>query len=124
MQKFGYEASGRSGDQDFSKAIARFQKFFHLKVTGQLDAETGEEMSKSRCGNADMVDDTGEKVQSFRTGSRWRRTSLTYRFLSNSRDVSEATMKATFTRAFKYWSDVTPLTFREVLSGRSDFTIL
>ena len=104
--------------------IVRFQKYFHLKMTGKLDTETREEMSKPRCGNAEKLESDGSRAQAFRTGSKWRRTSLTYRFLSNSGDMSEATMKATFRSAFKFWSDETPLTFREVLSGRSDFTIL
>lgn len=122
LQKFGYAAKGRSGN-DFSAAVVRFQSYFHLNVTGKLDTETREEMSKPRCGNADEFEGTGRTVQAFRTGSKWRRTSLTYRFLSNSLDMSEAAMKATFRRAFKFWSDVTPLTFREVLSAGSDFTI-
>ena len=81
-------------------------------------------MSKPRCGNADEIDGTGRTAQSFKTGSKWRKTSLTYRFLRNSGDMSVALMKATFKKAFKYWSDVTPLRFREVLSGRSDFTVM
>ncbi|XP_028393669.1 stromelysin-2-like [Dendronephthya gigantea] len=124
MQKFGYADPGRSGNRDFSKAIARFQRFFHLKVTGKMDEETDKEMEKPRCGNSDEVDDTGRRAIAFRTGSKWRKTRLTYRFLRNSGDVSVATMKATFVRAFRFWSNVTPLRFSEVTSGRSDFTIV
>ncbi|CAB4027998.1 50 kDa hatching enzyme-like [Paramuricea clavata] len=124
MAKFGYADPGRSGSGDFNKAIRRFQKYFHLKMTGQLDAETQTEMLKPRCGNPDEVDDTGRSgPQAFTTGSKWSKTSLTYRFLRDSEDVSSSVMKATFTKAFAYWSAVTPLRFREVTSGRSDFTI-
>ena len=81
-------------------------------------------MLKPRCGNTDDVDKNGRRVQKFRTGSKWRKTSLTYRFLRNSEDVSATIMRSTFRRAFAFWSAVTPLRFNEVRSGRSDFTIM
>lgn len=124
MKKFGYAHPGIPRKGDFNQAIARFQTFFHLKVNGKLDEETEKEMEKPRCGNSDDVDDRKRSVKAFRTGPKWRKTSLTYRFLRNSQDVSQATMKETFVRAFKFWSDVTPLRFNEVTTGRSDFTIL
>ncbi len=93
-------------------------------MTGRLDGATKKEMLKPRCGNADDVDDTGRSVQQFRTGSKWRKTKLTYRFVRRSQDVTESTMKETFRRAFAYWSEVTPLRFTEVTTGRSDFTIM
>ena len=106
--------------QDMSQAIKRFQKFFHLKVTGKLDIETQNEMLKPRCGDPDEANG----AQSFRTfRTKWSKTSLTYRFFEKSQDVSERVMRATFVRAFKFWSDVTPLRFREVRSGSSDITI-
>ncbi len=91
-------------------------------MTGKLDAATKKEMLEPRCGNVDDVDDTGRSVQQFTTRSKWGKTRLTYRFLSSSQDVSESTMKATFRRAFGYWSAVTPLRFTEV-RGSSDITI-
>ena len=125
MEKFGYANPGRSGSEDFNTAIARFQKYFHLEVTGRLDEETKTEMLKPRCGNPDEVDDTGRSgAQAFRTGSKWRKTRLTYRFLRDSEDMTRSVMKATFRKAFAYWSAVTPLRFREVTSGSSDFTIM
>jgi hypothetical protein len=123
LQAFGYADPGRSGNGNFSKAIARFQTFFNIKVTGKLDAATKAEMSKPRCGNGDEVDQTGRSASAYRTASKWRKTRLTYRFLSFSQDVSLPKMRATFQRAFRYWSDVTPLQFREVTRGGSDFTI-
>lgn len=125
MAKFGYADPGRSGSGDFNTAITRFQKYFHLNMTGRLDEETKTEMLKPRCGNPDEVDDTGRSgAQAFRTGSKWRKTRLTYRFLRDSEDMTRSVMKATFRKAFAYWSAVTPLRFREVTSGSSDFTIM
>ena len=113
-------SSGRAARlQDMNQAIKRFQKFFHLKVTGKLDIATQNEMLKPRCGDPD--DANGP--QSFRTRTKWGKTSLTYRFFEKSQDVAETDMKATFVRAFKLWSDVSPLRFTEVTSGSSDITI-
>jgi hypothetical protein len=93
----------------------------HLEQTGELDEPTVKEMKKPRCGNAD-VDESGDRVRRYKTGSKWRRTSLTYKYLTKSEDMDMPKVRSIIARAFSYWSAVTPLTFREA-SGRTDFTI-
>ena len=93
----------------------------HLKQTGELDEATLQEMKKPRCGNAD-VDESGDRVRRYKTGPKWRRTTLKYRFLNYGQDMSRDTVRAVIKEAFGYWSKVTPLRFTET-TGRSDFTI-
>jgi hypothetical protein len=93
----------------------------HLQQTGELDEPTVKEMKKPRCGNAD-VDESGDRVRRYKTGSKWRRTSLTYKFLTTNKGLGSSATKSIIARAFSYWSAVTPLTFREA-SGSTDFTI-
>ena len=121
MTKFGYLSLTRSGNHDTKTAIKRFQKFFHLEETGELDEATKAEMSKPRCGLPD-VQVSGDRVRRYKTGSKWRKTSLTYRFKNYGRDLPRDRVQAIIARAFKMWSDVTPLRFIET-SGYGDFTI-
>ncbi len=107
-----------SGNHDARTAIKRYQKFMHLEQTGELDEPTLKEMKKPRCGNAD-VDESGDR---YKTGPKWRRTSLKYRFLNTSNDMSPIRVRAVIKEAFNRWSQVTPLRFTET-TGRSDFTI-
>ena len=93
----------------------------HLEETGELDDATLKEMKKPRCGNAD-VDESGDRIRRYKTGSKWRRTSLTYRFLTESADLPANTVRRIIRQAFGYWSAVTPLRFTET-TERSDFTI-
>ena len=93
----------------------------HLEQTGELDEATVTEMKKPRCGNAD-VDESGDRVRRYKTGSKWPKTSLTYRFLNRAEDMSHDVVRETIQEAFSHWSSVTPLRFTET-SGASDFTI-
>ena len=93
----------------------------HLEQTGELDETTVTEMKKPRCGNAD-VDESGDRIRRYKTASKWRRTSLTYRFVERADDLQHQEVQSVIRKAFGLWSEVTPLRFTET-SGRSDFTI-
>ena len=48
------------------------------------------------------------------TGGKWTTKNLNYYYDSFAQDVSRSDMKDAISRAWRVWSDVTPLTFTEV----------
>ncbi|KAM9321160.1 uncharacterized protein PAF06_005716 [Gastrophryne carolinensis] len=96
------------------------QKFFRLNVTGKLDRKTVEMMRKPRCGVTDVP------VLQYSTVDKnyaWQKTDLTYKIVNFTPDMAQADVEYSFERAFKVWSDVTPLTFTRVYSGDCDIEI-
>ncbi|XP_015277101.1 PREDICTED: matrix metalloproteinase-18-like [Gekko japonicus] len=92
------------------------QRFFHLTVTGKIDDEMKNLMQLPRCGVPD--------VQEQRAGSQiWTKKGLTYRINNFTPDLPQSKVVQIIQRAFKVWSDVTPLTFTRV-SGTADIEIL
>jgi peptidoglycan hydrolase-like protein with peptidoglycan-binding domain len=89
-------------------ALARFQEFNGLEVTGELDAPTADLMGRPRCGFPDVSADFTLQ------GSKWNKTNLTYAFNEFTPDLSQAAVRAAIQQAFGLWAAVTPLTFREV----------
>ncbi|XP_006812247.1 matrix metalloproteinase-19-like [Saccoglossus kowalevskii] len=55
--------------------------------------------------------------------SKWDKRDLTYEYLSYTNDVSKDDQRNAISRAFKRWSDVTPLTFTEVTDGGADISL-
>ncbi|XP_044141326.1 matrix metalloproteinase-18-like [Bufo gargarizans] len=53
----------------------------------------------------------------------WKNTNLTYRIVNFTPDLPKADVVSAIKRAFKIWSDVTPLTFKRVPKGISDIEI-
>ncbi|XP_035673864.1 matrix metalloproteinase-19-like isoform X1 [Branchiostoma floridae] len=53
-------------------------------------------------------------------GSKWKRTDLTFRIVNRPRYISEKELRRVILRSLKLWTDVTPLTFREVVNGDAD----
>lgn len=51
-------------------------------------------------------------------GSKWRRTDLTYRISKYPRKVKKSVADREIARAFKVWSDVTPMNFIPKKEGR------
>ncbi|XP_035252394.1 72 kDa type IV collagenase-like [Anguilla anguilla] len=98
--------------------LKKMQKFFLLKETGELDQETVEIMKKSRCGVPDMAN-----YSFFPNKPKWKKRGITYRILGYSPDLDEGTIDDAFHRAFKVWSEVTPLTFTRVMEGEADIFI-
>lgn len=105
----------------FKMAIQSFQRMAGLTETGQIDLRTMEMMEKPRCGVPDQVG-MGSVTRRRRRrrrryaaqGSKWPKTAITYRINDFTPDLSQETTSSEIRKAFKFWSDVTPLTFAEV----------
>ncbi|XP_044141114.1 matrix metalloproteinase-18-like [Bufo gargarizans] len=110
--------SRKKGENPLTLKIKEMQQFLGLKVTGKLDSETMEVMHQPRCGFVDA----GE-FNIFPGNKGWNKKELTYRILNYTPDMLQSEVDYAIQRAFKVWSDVTPLTFTRIYSGVSDIEI-
>ncbi|XP_056294239.1 matrix metalloproteinase-19 [Pseudoliparis swirei] len=106
--------------EEVIEALRVFQGVNDLPPTGELDEATVELMRQPRCG---MEDPFNKKKNKYRLMGLWRKRSLTYHIYNYSPDMKKGEVKMAVHNAFKYWSDVAPLTFREVNYGRADIRI-
>ncbi|XP_015271990.1 PREDICTED: matrix metalloproteinase-9 [Gekko japonicus] len=122
LQHFGYlkesEISGGGGQVTLASALKKMQQRLGLKETGQLDSPTLDAMRAPRCG----VPDVGS-FQTFQGDLKWDHTDITYQVLNYSPDLDASIIEDAFQRAFKVWSDVTPLTFTRKERGKVDIEI-
>uniref|UniRef100_A0A8C6ZAC3 Matrix metalloproteinase-9 n=1 Tax=Nothoprocta perdicaria TaxID=30464 RepID=A0A8C6ZAC3_NOTPE len=123
LLRFGYASAAerRSGGRRaaLGRALRRMQRRLGLPDTGRLDAGTLAAMRAPRCG----VPDVG-RFLTFEGDLKWDHTDLTYRVMNYSPDLDRAVIDDAFKRAFKVWSDVTPLTFTQIYSGEADIMIM
>eukprot|EP00079_Xenopus_tropicalis_P008939 XP_002932554.1 PREDICTED: matrix metalloproteinase-9 [Xenopus tropicalis] len=122
LVKFGYlplQQGPSNHHVSIKKALSQMQRKLGLKVTGNLDAETLEAMKSPRCG----VPDIGN-FNTFDGELKWDHHDITYRILNYSPDLDPDVIDDAFARAFKVWSDVTPLTFTRIYNGEPDINIL
>ncbi|XP_053472980.1 72 kDa type IV collagenase [Ictalurus furcatus] len=98
--------------------LKKMQKFFSLPETGEIDQNTVEIMKKPRCGVPDVAN-----YNFFPAKPKWQNNEITYRILGHSPDMDEETIDDAFFRAFKVWSDVTPLKFTRLTTGEADIMI-
>uniref|UniRef100_A0A670YYG0 72 kDa type IV collagenase n=3 Tax=Pseudonaja textilis TaxID=8673 RepID=A0A670YYG0_PSETE len=98
--------------------LKNMQKFFGLPQTGELDQNTIETMKKPRCGNPDVAN-----YNFFPRKPKWEKNLITYRILGYTPDLDSETVDDAFARAFKVWSDVTPLEFSRIHDGEADIMI-
>uniref|UniRef100_G1Q151 Collagenase 3 n=1 Tax=Myotis lucifugus TaxID=59463 RepID=G1Q151_MYOLU len=92
--------------------LREMQSFFGLEVTGKLDDKTLDIMKKPRCG----VPDVGE-YNVFPRTLKWSKMNLTYRIVNYTPDMTHSEVEKAFKKAFKVWSDVTPLNFTRLHNG-------
>ncbi|NXI46264.1 MMP7 protein, partial [Galbula dea] len=98
--------------------IKEMQRFFHLTVTGKLNAETEEIMKQPRCGVPDVAD-----YKIFPGSPTWKKTRITYKIVNYTPDLPRNKVDDAIRRAFMVWSDVTPLKFQRVYQGHADIVI-
>ncbi|XP_063071657.1 matrix metalloproteinase-19 [Engraulis encrasicolus] len=103
------------------EALRVFQRISNLHITGRIDRATIERMRGPRCGVEDPFNNKSMRYRRF--GGVWRKRSLTYRIHSYTPDLGKEGTQRAIRSAFKYWSDVTPLSFKEVSYGRADLRI-
>ncbi|MEE6472875.1 hypothetical protein FKM82_009757 [Ascaphus truei] len=98
--------------------LKEMQSFFGLEITGKLDEDTMDMMKQPRCG----VPDVGE-YNFFPRKLKWSRYNLTYRIENYTPDLPPADVDKAIKKAFKVWSDVTPLNFTRLRTGVADIMI-
>ncbi|XP_013010832.1 macrophage metalloelastase [Cavia porcellus] len=98
--------------------IQEMQKFFGLKVTGQLDRLTLQMMSEPRCGVPDVHD-----FRALSQRQAWKHHFITYRINNYTPDMRRQDVDDAIQKAFQVWSDVTPLKFRKINVGEADIMI-
>lgn len=127
LQRFGYMDQNRGNsaslltEESVTMAIKDFQRFANLNETGILDNETIEMMNVPRCGVRDRVGhgDSARRKRYALQGSKWRVTELTYRISKYPKRIKEKQkVDKEIARAFKVWSDMTPLNFTVRKRGR------
>uniref|UniRef100_A0A8C5Q6W6 Peptidase metallopeptidase domain-containing protein n=1 Tax=Leptobrachium leishanense TaxID=445787 RepID=A0A8C5Q6W6_9ANUR len=118
LKTTGTRQSRKKGNNVFTEKIREMQDFFGLEVTGNVDADTMEMMQLPRCG----VPDVGE-FGTFPGRPVWKTRDLTYRIVNYTPDMTIAEVDNSIQRAFKVWSDVTPLTFTRIYDFAGDIEI-
>uniref|UniRef100_A0A8D0C011 Peptidase metallopeptidase domain-containing protein n=1 Tax=Salvator merianae TaxID=96440 RepID=A0A8D0C011_SALMN len=104
-------------EYNMEEQIKKMQEFFHLNITGMLDTETMEVMNQPRCGVPDV-----SEWSEFPGTPTWDKTFLTYRINNYTPDMPRNKVDEAIAKAFKVWSDVTPLKFQKTMK-RADIEI-
>uniref|UniRef100_A0A8D0C6Y7 Collagenase 3 n=1 Tax=Salvator merianae TaxID=96440 RepID=A0A8D0C6Y7_SALMN len=105
-------------DDAFASKLREMQAFFGLEVTGKLDEETYEVMKQPRCGVPDLPE-----YNFFPGKLKWPNNALTYRIENYTPDLKKIAVDRAFRKAFKVWSDVTPLNITRIHNGTADIMI-
>ena len=110
-------------DAATENAIRKFQTFYGLPITGQLDADTAHLMQTPRCGNPDNPNrffqmTAGPAVAEFvAQGNRWNKSNITFSFENFTGDLTQQVIVANIRQAFLAWSQACFLTFTEIAGG-------
>ncbi|XP_012030171.2 matrix metalloproteinase-19 isoform X3 [Ovis aries] len=125
LLRYGYLQKPLEGPDNFRpedviEALRAFQEASELPVSGQLDDATSARMRQPRCG---LEDPFNQKTLKYLLLGRWRKKHLTFRILNLPSTLPSSTARAALLQAFQYWSNVAPLTFREVQAGWADIRL-
>ncbi|XP_061416920.1 matrix metalloproteinase-17-like [Lethenteron reissneri] len=125
LTRYGYLPSPGKGTAQLqtrdgiAKAIKAMQRFGGIRVTGKMDAQTLELMSRRRCSLPDMIG-TSELVKRRRrryalSGAAWTKRDLTWRLNSFPlhAGLAAGTVRTLMSLALKAWSDVADVRFHE-----------
>lgn len=96
--------------------------------TADLPANSSEVWNRPRCGVPDFptqkeILTRGRQKRFVLYGGRLERNDLTYKIVRYPWQMSEDKVQRVLKEALRVWSEVTPLTFTEVQSGKTDIVI-
>jgi hypothetical protein len=100
-------------DEATVEALRGYQTLSGLPPTGELDDATVAHMAIPRCGFPDVWDAAG-RASFAAQGNEWTVTTLRYGFENFTPDVAQEDARNAIAAALVLWSQVTPLSFREV----------
>lgn len=119
LSTYGYLARDVSNDEtghmrmmDLSKPLRKFQKFFGLPETGELDAQTFRAMLAPRCACPDVPRSNREEHASYLAALEvarqslpaWRKRGLKYAITSFVGGIPQATQQRLIAEAFAAWT--------------------
>ncbi|XP_069615307.1 collagenase 3-like [Ranitomeya imitator] len=113
-----FYSSNAEEKSSFTERLEAMQRFFRMKVTGQLDTNTMNMMKAPRCGMPDVAE-----FSTFSGRPRWQTNSITYRIQNYTPDLPTGVVDDSIQKAFGVWSQVTPLRFTKVNRGNADILI-
>ncbi|KAK7602622.1 hypothetical protein V9T40_008211 [Parthenolecanium corni] len=133
LSKFGYmrqynpKLDSLSHETTFKEGIRELQDFAGLKVTGELNKETIKMLKMPRCGVKDKRNPKPVEHSRFRRyvldGSKWPQLNITYRITKYPSGLGESETDGDVKKAFDAWSEVSPLNFVRITSGKADIEI-
>jgi len=115
LSRFGYLRKqydpGHFCDET-ARAVGRYQRFFKLTRDGVVGPQTKQSLSEPRCA---MADQTGFSGAFKLRDCKYPERSLTYAFNGGTLDLPGNRERGIIKEAFKQWSNVSHLSFTEVL---------
>ncbi|KAF8765044.1 Matrix metalloproteinase-16 like protein [Argiope bruennichi] len=128
LNQYGYLRPSPDGadnlrtEDKLREAIRRMQRYGGVSPTGIVDGPTLALLKKKRCGMQDLT--PGERVRRYAVqGQQWPKKDLTWSIKLWPSSLSSDLVRAEVTKAFKVWSDVSQLTFREVQRLDADIVV-